>query len=237
MGRQVRLADGVDQYEPLTTVGPAGLSRTSRWPTSSSAADGLDGSRDALRRTQMTSRRECCDAVSTSITSSWPYRSACSRRGAENSIADRPEWREMTTHLRTVATQAFQLWLRPDESALGWDRPGVTTSAYVAARSRPGRRCRRRCGPRTGPTTTGPGRSRTSAAAFDARRGRPATTRATYVADVDNGCIAEAANYLDRQSGCSFPHAVDRQTASPGICSAARTATGAPPRWQPSTSA
>jgi hypothetical protein len=24
------------------------------------------------------------------------------------------------------------LWLRPDESALGWDRPGVTTSGYVA---------------------------------------------------------------------------------------------------------
>jgi uncharacterized protein with NAD-binding domain and iron-sulfur cluster len=47
-------------------------------------------------------------------------------------IADRPEWRDMTTHLRTVATQAFQLWLRPDESALGWARPGVTTSGYVA---------------------------------------------------------------------------------------------------------
>src|SRR4029077_5496754 len=47
-------------------------------------------------------------------------------------IADRPEWRDMTTHLRTVATQAFQLWLRPTESALGWNRPGITTSGYVA---------------------------------------------------------------------------------------------------------
>ena len=34
-------------------------------------------------------------------------------------IADRPEWREMTTHVRTVATQAFQIWLRPDESDAG----------------------------------------------------------------------------------------------------------------------
>ena len=33
--------------------------------------------------------------------------------------ADRPDWADMTTHLRTVATQAFQLWLRPEESALG----------------------------------------------------------------------------------------------------------------------
>ena len=45
-------------------------------------------------------------------------------------IDDRPEWREMTSHIRTVGTQAFQIWLGPDESALGWDRPGVTTSAY-----------------------------------------------------------------------------------------------------------
>jgi uncharacterized protein with NAD-binding domain and iron-sulfur cluster len=46
-------------------------------------------------------------------------------------IDDQPEWRAMTDHVRTVATQAFQVWLRPDEPALGWPRPGVTTSAYV----------------------------------------------------------------------------------------------------------
>jgi uncharacterized protein with NAD-binding domain and iron-sulfur cluster len=51
---------------------------------------------------------------------------------ASELIADRPEWRDMTKHLRTVATQAFQLWLRPTESALGWNRPGITTSGYVA---------------------------------------------------------------------------------------------------------
>jgi uncharacterized protein with NAD-binding domain and iron-sulfur cluster len=50
---------------------------------------------------------------------------------ANELIDDRPEWRDMTTHVRTVATQAFQIWLRPDEPALGWERPGVTSSAYV----------------------------------------------------------------------------------------------------------
>ena len=37
----------------------------------------------------------------------------------------------MTTHIRTVATQAFQIWLRPDEPTLGWHEPGVTISAYL----------------------------------------------------------------------------------------------------------
>jgi uncharacterized protein with NAD-binding domain and iron-sulfur cluster len=46
-------------------------------------------------------------------------------------IEDRTDWRDMTTHIRTVATQAFQIWLRPDDDALGWRHPGVTTSGYV----------------------------------------------------------------------------------------------------------
>lgn len=46
-------------------------------------------------------------------------------------IEDRPQWRQMTTHVRTVATQAFQIWLRPDEPTLGWNDPGVTLSAYL----------------------------------------------------------------------------------------------------------
>ena len=37
----------------------------------------------------------------------------------------------MTTHIRTVATQAFQIWLRPDEHALGWPNPASTVTAYV----------------------------------------------------------------------------------------------------------
>ena len=51
---------------------------------------------------------------------------------ASELLADSSDWREMVTHVRTVATQAFQLWLRPEESTLGWHSPGVTTSGYVA---------------------------------------------------------------------------------------------------------
>ncbi len=46
-------------------------------------------------------------------------------------VDDRPEWRRMTAEVRTVATQAFQIWLRPNELELGWNDPGVTLSAYL----------------------------------------------------------------------------------------------------------
>jgi uncharacterized protein with NAD-binding domain and iron-sulfur cluster len=40
-------------------------------------------------------------------------------------------WRDMVTHVRTVATQSLQLWLREAEPDLGWPHPGVTLSGYV----------------------------------------------------------------------------------------------------------
>ena len=47
-------------------------------------------------------------------------------------IRNDDRWRAMVTHVRTVATQAFQLWLRKDLSALGWSEPSITLSAYAA---------------------------------------------------------------------------------------------------------
>lgn len=45
-------------------------------------------------------------------------------------IADDRRWREMTQHVRTVATQAAQLWFRSDLAALGWSRPSPVLDAY-----------------------------------------------------------------------------------------------------------
>ena len=42
-------------------------------------------------------------------------------------LARDPRWRAMVDHVKTVATQAFQLWLRPQQSALGW--PGLPGTA------------------------------------------------------------------------------------------------------------
>jgi uncharacterized protein with NAD-binding domain and iron-sulfur cluster len=47
-------------------------------------------------------------------------------------LADqRAGWREMLERVGTVATHAFQVWLRPDERALGWPHPGTTMSAFT----------------------------------------------------------------------------------------------------------
>jgi uncharacterized protein with NAD-binding domain and iron-sulfur cluster len=40
-------------------------------------------------------------------------------------------WRDMVTHLKTVNTQAFQIWLREDMEQLGWQDPPLALSAFV----------------------------------------------------------------------------------------------------------
>jgi uncharacterized protein with NAD-binding domain and iron-sulfur cluster len=130
MGRQARLAGGVNEYEPLIRVG--GLPVFPDRPL----AEQLDGHAHGDLESHFGERAD----VETRVL----------RRGADfdhvvlavsfgmvelvasELIADNPQWRDMTTNLRTVATQAFQLWLRPDEPTLGWHRPGSTTSGYVA---------------------------------------------------------------------------------------------------------
>jgi len=40
-------------------------------------------------------------------------------------------WRAMVESVRTVPTQALQLWLGPDEQTLGWPVPGAVVSGYI----------------------------------------------------------------------------------------------------------
>jgi uncharacterized protein with NAD-binding domain and iron-sulfur cluster len=46
-------------------------------------------------------------------------------------IARDCRWRKMAENVKTVATQAFQLWLSEDLQQLGWEPPPVTLSAFV----------------------------------------------------------------------------------------------------------
>lgn len=46
-------------------------------------------------------------------------------------VARDPRWRAMVDHVKTVATQAFQIWMRPDMEELGWDGPPATLSGFV----------------------------------------------------------------------------------------------------------
>lgn len=42
-----------------------------------------------------------------------------------------PRWRAMVDHVKTAATQAFQIWMREDMEALGWTEPPTSVSAFV----------------------------------------------------------------------------------------------------------
>jgi uncharacterized protein with NAD-binding domain and iron-sulfur cluster len=46
-------------------------------------------------------------------------------------LARDKRWRSMVTHVKTVATQAFQVWMNEDMRRLGWHHPPVTLSAFV----------------------------------------------------------------------------------------------------------
>ncbi len=46
-------------------------------------------------------------------------------------IATNPRWRAMVERIKTVATQAFQIWLSADLQELGWDIPPVTLTSFV----------------------------------------------------------------------------------------------------------
>lgn len=46
-------------------------------------------------------------------------------------VARDARWRAMVDNVKTVATQAFQLWLKEDMPQLGWTDPAVTLSAFV----------------------------------------------------------------------------------------------------------
>ena len=130
IGRQARLADGAKEYQPLIRVG--GLPVFPNRPL----AEQLDGPAPGDLeshfgdRTDVETRvlRKGIDFDHVVLASSL----GMVKLVAGELIADSAQWRDMTTNLRTVATQAFQLWLRLDEQTLGWNHPGVTTSGYVA---------------------------------------------------------------------------------------------------------
>lgn len=128
LGRQVRLAQGIEHYDPLTAV--KGLPVFPDSPLvsqlDSTPGSGLEshfGPRDDVE-VRVLRRGTDFDHVVLAVSL------GMIPMVAGELIADRPEWREMTTHIRTVATQAFQIWLRPSEVELGWNHPGATISGY-----------------------------------------------------------------------------------------------------------
>ncbi|MDT5326118.1 MAG: hypothetical protein QOF25_3270 [Mycobacterium sp.] len=130
MGRQVKLAEGVHRYEPLTTVRGLPVFPNAPLADQIEARTGLDDLESHFsERTDVETRvlRRGADFDHVVLAVSLGMIPVV----AGELIDHRPEWRDMTTHVRTVATQALQIWLRPDEPTLGWDHPGATISAYL----------------------------------------------------------------------------------------------------------
>lgn len=132
VGRQVHLAQGVDEYAPLVRVGGLPVFPAAPLVDQLAESEGIEGQAleshwctwpDAEVRTLR--RGEDFDVVVFAI----PV--AMAELVCGELIEDRPEWREMVENLSTTATQALQLWLREDEGTLGWSYPGATVSAYA----------------------------------------------------------------------------------------------------------
>jgi uncharacterized protein with NAD-binding domain and iron-sulfur cluster len=130
MARQARLADGLRHYEPLTRIRglpvfpKQPLTEQLRVPTGLDAMESHFGARDDAEIRTLRRGVDFDHVVLGVSIGMVPI-------VAEELIDDRPEWRDMTAHVRTVATQAFQIWLRPDEASLGWNKPAATVSAYL----------------------------------------------------------------------------------------------------------
>ncbi|MGZ4509981.1 MAG: FAD-dependent oxidoreductase [Mycobacterium sp.] len=135
MGRQVRLADGVTHYEPLTRVRglpvfpntplTGQLATASKIPCGGWHSLETYWADHADAETRLLRRGVDFDHVVLAVSVGMlPI-------VAHEPIEDRVEWKEMVSRIRTVATQAFQIWLGPDEPSLGWHEPAVTISAYL----------------------------------------------------------------------------------------------------------
>jgi uncharacterized protein with NAD-binding domain and iron-sulfur cluster len=131
MGRQVRLANGREHYDPLVRFG------------------GLPCFPAAPVLEQLDANAAVADAPLESYFCEWPDAETRVLRDGDDYdvlvfaislgmvpfvcselIEDRREWRTMVDNVKTTATQAVQVWLREDERALGWPHPGATVSAY-----------------------------------------------------------------------------------------------------------
>jgi uncharacterized protein with NAD-binding domain and iron-sulfur cluster len=131
MTRQVDLAAGLERYEPLRSF--AGLPCFPAEPDATQLAvtprhpRAMEQLWDPETRGEPTEIRAGVDydvvvyGISIGMV---PYTCGQVLRASA-------AWRDMVANIGTVATQAFQLWLRDDETTLGWQVPGSTLTGFV----------------------------------------------------------------------------------------------------------
>jgi uncharacterized protein with NAD-binding domain and iron-sulfur cluster len=121
VGRRASLVPGLDRYQPLVTVKglPCFPAVADRGQLAADPSPTGEGEQEELRF------GEDFDELVFAIPP------AMARRLCQRLAAQRRDWRDMLGRVGSVATHAFQVWLRPDERSLGWAHPGTTMSAFA----------------------------------------------------------------------------------------------------------
>ena len=122
---------GGDEYRPLVDVG--GLPC---WPSQADYQQLVDGERLARWEFESYWDRRKTRAKTLRVVDDFDFVVLGIGLGAiphvcKDIVASDPRWRAMVDHVKTVATQAFQIWLDPDMEELGWHGPATTLSGFV----------------------------------------------------------------------------------------------------------
>jgi uncharacterized protein with NAD-binding domain and iron-sulfur cluster len=134
LGRQATIKPGAadGEYQPLININDLAC-----WPSTPLYDQLVEG--DALRAGQIDLESPWADWQETEVVlhkgsefdevvlgiSLGALRAICAEL-----ITARPAWREMVDRVKSVSTQALQLWLAPDARGLGWEYPTTILTAY-----------------------------------------------------------------------------------------------------------
>ena len=132
VGRQARLANSRDhaEYEPLVRVRglPCFPARPRREQLAGDVARDVEcawAERADEQPLRLVAGRDFDDVILATSIGMVPL--VCGEL-----LEHDARWREMVKRVATVPTAALQLWLRPDESQLGWAHEGAMVSGYAA---------------------------------------------------------------------------------------------------------
>lgn len=136
--RQASLARGRASYEPLMDIACTGAGEGAKiraWPARPDYAQlAADTDRDQDFESPLDRRYVGAPRV---LEAGRDFHMAVLAVGLgavrclKGNLVEQPRWKAMQQHVKTVATQAFQLWMRKDMASLGWTEPPLTLSGFA----------------------------------------------------------------------------------------------------------
>jgi uncharacterized protein with NAD-binding domain and iron-sulfur cluster len=124
---------GGEEYHPLIDVKGVPC-----WPSVPDYCQLEDGTRLRQQRWQFESHWDCrkADTIKLQVTRDFDLVVLGVSIGAiphvcQEILSRDARWRAMVERVKTVPTQAFQIWMHEDMAQLGWSDPPVTLSAFI----------------------------------------------------------------------------------------------------------